>query len=59
MGCAEMLRSGTTCFNDMYYMPNETASIVTDIGMRAVIGLMGHDDAEHQQTVSPLSTRNL
>ena len=54
-----MLRSGTTCCNDVYYMPNETASIVTEIGMRAVIGLMGHDDAEHQQTVSPLSTRNL
>ena len=38
-----MLRSGTTCFNDMYYYPEESAEITAEIGMRAVIALMGRD----------------
>ena len=41
MACAEMIRSGTTCFNDMYYYPVETAKLVSEIAMRAVIALMG------------------
>ena len=43
MACAEMLRSGTTCFNDMYYYPEESAEITAEVGMRAVIALMGRD----------------
>ena len=46
-----MIRSGTTCFNDMYYLPEETAEIVNKIGMRAVIGLMGRDKDGKQDTV--------
>ena len=37
---AEMLRSGTTCFNDMYFFPDITARVIDSIGMRAVVGLI-------------------
>ncbi|CBK22972.2 uncharacterized protein [Blastocystis hominis] len=51
MGCAEMIRSGTTCFNDMYYYPEESAEEVEKIGMRAIIGLMGRDNEGSLKTV--------
>ncbi|MDR9437419.1 MAG: TRZ/ATZ family hydrolase [Thiohalophilus sp.] len=38
--CAEMLRGGTTCFNDMYFFPEETVRAVEQAGMRACIGLI-------------------
>lgn len=40
LACAEMLRSGTTCFNDMYFFPEETARAVVQAGMRAKLGLI-------------------
>ncbi len=40
LACAEMLRSGTTCFNDMYFFPEQTARAVEQAGMRAVLGLI-------------------
>ena len=46
-----MIRSGTTCFNDMYYLPEETAALVNDIGMRAIICLMGRDMKGTQDSV--------
>ncbi len=52
---AEMLRSGTTCFNDMYFFPEVTARVALDVGIRASIGLIvldfssawAHDSAEY------------
>lgn len=35
LAIAEMLRSGTTCFADMYFFPNIAAQTAHDIGMRA------------------------
>ena len=40
LAAAEMLRSGTTCFNDMYYFPDITAQVVSETGMRATVGLI-------------------
>lgn len=40
LACAEMIRSGTTCFNDMYFFPDETARAVEQSGMRAKLGLI-------------------
>jgi len=40
LAIAEMLRSGTTCFNDMYFFPDETARVADNAGMRAVVGLI-------------------
>jgi len=38
LACAEMLRSGTTRFWDMYWHPGATARAVADAGIRATIG---------------------
>ncbi len=35
---AEMVRSGTTCFADMYYYEEEVARAAADAGMRALVG---------------------
>ena len=35
LACLEMLRSGTTCFLDMYMHPLETARAVEELGLRA------------------------
>ncbi|VAW55193.1 S-adenosylhomocysteine deaminase; Methylthioadenosine deaminase [hydrothermal vent metagenome] len=40
LAIAEMIRSGTTCFNDMYFFPDVTAKVASDIGMRANVGLI-------------------
>jgi len=37
---AEMLASGTTCFNDMYFFPDVTAQVAIETGIRAVVGLI-------------------
>lgn len=34
LGCIEMIRSGTTCFADMYFFMEETARAVEESGMR-------------------------
>lgn len=36
IACAEMIRSGVTCFADMYYYEEDIARTVADAGMRAV-----------------------
>jgi 5-methylthioadenosine/S-adenosylhomocysteine deaminase len=36
----EMIRSGTTCFNDMYYFPDVVADLVVEHRMRAVVGMI-------------------
>jgi len=40
LAMAEMLRSGTTCFNDMYFFPDVTARAAAHCGMRANVGLI-------------------
>ena len=40
LAVAEMLKSGTTCFSDMYFFPDVTARVCHDAGMRACIGLI-------------------
>jgi len=39
LAIAEMLRGGTTCFNDMYFFPDQIALAVKQVGIRATIGL--------------------
>ncbi|HEY47286.1 MAG: amidohydrolase [Anaerolineae bacterium SM23_ 63] len=36
LACAEMIRSGVTCFADMYYFEDSVAEAVADAGLRAV-----------------------
>jgi 5-methylthioadenosine/S-adenosylhomocysteine deaminase len=35
-----MIRGGTTCFNDMYFYPDEAAKVASEAGMRIVVGLI-------------------
>ena len=39
LAIAEMLRAGTTCFNDMYFYPHAIARACRDAGIRASIGV--------------------
>ncbi|MCF7969646.1 MAG: TRZ/ATZ family hydrolase [Methylococcaceae bacterium] len=54
LAIAEMLRGGTTCFNDMYFFPEITARQAIHHGIRANVGLIlidfptaWADDPEH------------
>ena len=38
LGCAEMIRSGVTCFADMYYFEDAIATATAEAGMRALCG---------------------
>lgn len=40
LAIAEMIRGGTTCFNDMYFFPDATARIVDQSGIRASLGMI-------------------
>ena len=40
LAIAEMLLSGTTCFNDMYFFPDVMARTADRLGIRAVTGLI-------------------
>jgi 5-methylthioadenosine/S-adenosylhomocysteine deaminase len=40
LAVAEMLRGGTTCFNDMYFFPEATARAALRAGMRASLGVI-------------------
>jgi 5-methylthioadenosine/S-adenosylhomocysteine deaminase len=39
LACAEMLRGGITCFNDMYFFPEAAGRAIASSGIRGVIGL--------------------
>lgn len=57
LAIAEMLRSGTTCFNDMYFFAEETVKAVQETGIRASLGMIlidfptayGADPADYLQ----------
>jgi 5-methylthioadenosine/S-adenosylhomocysteine deaminase len=40
LAALEMLKSGTVCFNDMYFYAEVTAKAVAEAGMRAVAGMI-------------------
>ncbi len=40
LAIAEMLRGGTTCFNDMYFFPDITAQQAQQAGIRGTVGLI-------------------
>ena len=40
LACAEMLRGGVTCFNDMYFYPEAAAQATLAAGMRAALGII-------------------
>ena len=40
LACAEMLRGGITCFNEMYFFPDAVADAAISCGLRATIGMV-------------------
>ena len=40
LAAAEMLRGGVTCFNDMYFFPDEAGRAAIEAGIRATVGLI-------------------
>ncbi|GAA6138631.1 TRZ/ATZ family hydrolase [Arenicella sp. 4NH20-0111] len=40
LAIAEMLLSGTTCFNDMYFFPDIVAKTAQDLGIRAFVSMI-------------------
>jgi 5-methylthioadenosine/S-adenosylhomocysteine deaminase len=40
LACAEMLRGGITCFNDMYFFPQAALEAAQAAGMRVALGLI-------------------
>ncbi len=40
LSIAEMIRSGTTCMNDMYFFPDITGKTCQELGFRATVGLI-------------------
>lgn len=46
LSCLEMIKSGTTTFNDMYFFMEDMANAVSESGIRAVLsrGLIGLDE---------------
>jgi 5-methylthioadenosine/S-adenosylhomocysteine deaminase len=55
LACWEMIRSGTTCFTDMYFLMHDAAQAVAESGMRGVLswGMVGLDDASRSGTTRP------
>ncbi|MDI3483725.1 MAG: 5-methylthioadenosine/S-adenosylhomocysteine deaminase [Methanobacteriaceae archaeon] len=51
LGCVEMIKSGTTTFNDMYFYMDHVAEAVKETGLRAVIshGMIDFDDGEKKK----------
>ena len=43
LACAEMIKGGVTCFNDMYFFPGAAAEAVLTAKMRAAMGLIAID----------------
>jgi 5-methylthioadenosine/S-adenosylhomocysteine deaminase len=50
LACAEMLRGGVTCFNDMYFFPQAAAQAALQARMRAAIGLIALEFASAYAT---------
>ena len=44
LAICEMIRSGTTCFADMYLYPESAAEVVTESGIRARLGMVISDN---------------
>ncbi|WP_083475585.1 amidohydrolase [Methanogenium cariaci] len=52
LACLEMIRSGTTAFNDMYFFMNDAARAVDESGIRATFchGFIDFDNPEKRET---------
>ncbi len=54
LGCVEMLKSGTTSFQDLFYWEDEVARAVRESGMRAFLSWVTLDEAFTTQHGNPV-----
>jgi 5-methylthioadenosine/S-adenosylhomocysteine deaminase len=59
LACAEMIRTGTTRFWDMYWHPEATARAVADAGLRATVGAPLFDAAGDAHAMRETALRSL
>ena len=52
LAISEMIKSGTTCYADMYFLPSVSASIAQDIGIRSQIGFPVWDELSRESAES-------
>ncbi|HPE87787.1 MAG: amidohydrolase [Bacteroidales bacterium] len=52
LGCLEMIKSGTTLFNDMYWYFHATARAVEEMGMRGVLSAVMIDNFDASKTAN-------
>lgn len=67
LAIAEMIRGGTTCYNDHYFFPLECEEVTIEEGMRGCIGLVmmnvsnqyaQNEDGYYQKAVNALNNRS-
>lgn len=49
LACLEMIKTGTTCFNDMYFFPEAAIKAAEEMGLRTLVGLVVFDLSEAGQ----------
>jgi 5-methylthioadenosine/S-adenosylhomocysteine deaminase len=61
LACLEMIESGTTCFNDMYFRPKQTYQAISEMGLRAFVTESVFDffDSEKTQKAKQVIEENL
>jgi len=61
LACLEMIESGTTCFNDMYFRPKQVYKAVSEMGLRAFItdSLFDFFDTAKAEHAKRLAEENL
>lgn len=61
LACAEMIRSGVTCFADMYYFEDDVAQATAEVGLRAicaqtVLKFPGPDARDYEEALDKTRT---
>ncbi len=61
LACLEMIETGTTCFNDMYFRPKQAYQAVSEMGLRAMItdSIFDFFDSERREHAKRLTEENL
>jgi 5-methylthioadenosine/S-adenosylhomocysteine deaminase len=61
LACLEMIETGTTCFNDMYFRPKQAYRAISEMGLRAIItdSIFDFFDSEQSEKAKCMTEENL
>ena len=51
LACLKMIKTGTTCFNDMYWFPEMSIKAIREMGLRVVVGFVLMDNKKEEGSV--------